>query len=121
MLRKLLTLILLLPTPALFADTSPPETLPPNAKVASLEVRPTMIELTTPFSYSQLVVLAKLESGEVVDATRMATIGLPKDVAKISASGTVRPIADGTGHVTIQFASKPTMGLRPSAVANLTT
>ena len=109
MLRKLLTLILLLPAPALFADTPPPETLPPNAKVASLEVRPTTIELNTPFAYSQLVVLAKLESGEVVDATRMATIELPKDVAKISASGTVRPIADGTGQVTIQFASKTAM------------
>ncbi|MGL6095440.1 MAG: DUF1549 domain-containing protein, partial [Fimbriiglobus sp.] len=98
-----LTLSLTLPVPLPAADLV--EKLPDGAKIAALEVRPTAVALIGPFAYSQLVVTAKLESGDTIDATRIVTVTAPAAV-KISASGVVRPTADGTGDITLSLAGK---------------
>lgn len=76
------------------------ETLPAGAKVVALDVRPPAIDLAGPFAYAQLVVTAKLDSGESVDATRLAKIAAPAAV-KVSPTGVVRPAADGKGELTV--------------------
>src|SRR3954449_10261433 len=70
------------------------EKLPPGARVAKLEVRPDRIHLTTPFTYSQLVLTAQLATGERIDATRMASLEAPA-LVKINTQGVVRPQSDG--------------------------
>src|SRR5687768_1088810 len=40
------------------------ESLPQGAKIASLEVQPTSIELKNRFDYRQLLVIARLENGD---------------------------------------------------------
>lgn len=76
------------------------EQLPQEAKVARLEVLPSSISLTTPFSYSQVLVTATLENGDRVDATRMAQAAAGSDTVTISPTGVVRPTKDGTGEIT---------------------
>ncbi|MBX3399061.1 MAG: DUF1553 domain-containing protein [Gemmataceae bacterium] len=97
-MRTLFLLLMLAPT-ALAADA---EKLPPNAKVASLAVQPASIELANPYAYGQLLVTVKLDNGDTVDATRIATIDAPK-VASVSPAGLVRPIADGAGELSISL------------------
>jgi hypothetical protein len=81
------------------------EALPPGAKVTHLEVRPAQVDLDGPFAYSQLVVTATLDSGETLDATRLATITLPK-FAAVNKTGLVRPLDDGRGEITITVAGQ---------------
>lgn len=90
---------------ALLAFASPAfaqEKLPDGAKVAKLDVRPAKVELKGPFAYSQLLVTATLESGEQVDATRIAKITPPKNA--VAAAGLVRPLADGSGAIAVTLA-----------------
>ncbi|MCU0703368.1 MAG: DUF1553 domain-containing protein [Fimbriiglobus sp.] len=76
------------------------ETLPPNAKVAKLDVSPKVVELKGPFAYSQLVVTATLDSGGTADVTRLAQFAPPAGVT-VSPNGLVRPTADGKGEVKV--------------------
>src|SRR5947208_10657332 len=84
---------------AMSAFTRAQETLPPNAKVVRLEARPDAIALKTQFEYAQLLLSAQLESGEKVDGTRLAKIEKPANLVEVSASGLVRPKADGAGEI----------------------
>jgi hypothetical protein len=77
------------------------ESLPQGAKIASLEVQPTSIELKNRFDYRQLLVTARLENGDLVDATRMAAVEAPAKLVKVSDRGLVTPLADGQG--TLKF------------------
>ena len=79
------------------------EKLPDGAKVTKLDVHPTKIELSGPFAYSQLLVTATLDTGDVIDATRIAKVTVPK-VATVNAAGLVRPAADGSGEITVTLA-----------------
>jgi hypothetical protein len=74
------------------------EKLPTNAKVARIEALPAAITLKTPFEYTQLFLTAQLESGDRIDVTRLAQIEKPAFV-DVSASGLVRPKADGGGEL----------------------
>lgn len=71
------------------------ESLPPGAKLASLEVQPREIRLTNRFAYVQLLVTGTLTSGETIDATRMVDARWSHPIADVSRSGLVRPTADG--------------------------
>lgn len=83
----------------------PPESLPAEATVAGLEVRPTSVEFASRFDYSQLVVTAKLSTGETVDATRLVKSAAP-NVARISPTGVVRPTGDGSGEIRLTLGEK---------------
>ncbi|HTU20854.1 MAG TPA: DUF1549 domain-containing protein [Gemmataceae bacterium] len=80
-----------------------PETLPPGAKIIKLEAHPQRIELKTPFEYSQLLLSAHLTGGEQMDVTRLAKIEVPAQLARVSATGVVRPVADGSGVLKISL------------------
>jgi WD40 repeat protein len=82
------------------------DTLPSGLRVAALEVQPEALKLAGPFDYAQLVVTAKLESGEAIDATRMAELKLSADVAWVSRGGLVEPKADGQAALQVTLAGK---------------
>ncbi len=71
------------------AEPVPVEALPPGAKVKSLAVKPTSIAFDSPYGSAQLIVSATLESGEVIDVTRIAT-KVALDSASVSDKGLVR-------------------------------
>src|SRR5262245_15964011 len=87
---------------ALAASAAAQEKLPPNDKVTKLEAQPATISLKTPFEYSQLIVTGTLDTGDRVDVTRMAQLDQPPQV-KVSATGLVRPAADGDGELKISL------------------
>ncbi|MBX3414667.1 MAG: DUF1549 domain-containing protein [Pirellulales bacterium] len=78
-----------------------PEKLSEGMKIVSLEVWPERIDLAHPFAYAQLLVTGRLETGEAVDATRMATFTSSSDLLAIDARGLARPQADGAGELTV--------------------
>ena len=98
--------------PLFAADAPPAEALPPGAKVVKLDVRPAKIELVSPFGYAQLLVTATLDTGDVVDATRIAKFSSRADHA-IAPNGLLRPAAGQTGlavvTVTVGGASQSVM------------
>jgi len=78
------------------------EKLPEGTKVTKLEVRPTQIELTGPFTYSQLLVTVTLDNGETMDATRIAAITTKPGLVTI-ANGLVRPVTDGKDDIAVSL------------------
>lgn len=99
-MRYLFTLLLLATAQLAFAADA--ETLPPNAKVAKLDVQPAKVELTSPYAYSQLLVTAKLDNGDAVDVTRIAKVAAAKNLT-VTPAGLVRPTADGSGDITVSL------------------
>ena len=87
-------------------DAFEPESLPKGVQVSSLEVAPSAITLDSPYAYSQIVVSGKLDSGEIVDVTRMVTIKVENGVAEVSKTGLVRPLKDGEGTIALSFAGQ---------------
>jgi hypothetical protein len=81
------------------------EALPPGAKLTELTVRPEAVELTGPHTCAQLVISAKLDSGDVVDVTRIASIR-STEVAQVSPKGLIRPLMNGNGTVTATIGDK---------------
>ena len=82
-------------------EKSEPESLPSGAKVTGIEVVPALVRLTTPFDYAQLLVTARLDSGDRVDATRIAKTQPADASVAISASGVVTATADGTSAIIV--------------------
>jgi hypothetical protein len=75
------------------------EKLPPGRRVAALEALPKAIHLKNRFDYSQLLLTGVLDDGSRVDVTRLAKLEYPAKLVKVSATGLVRPLADGTGEI----------------------
>jgi hypothetical protein len=78
------------------------EKLPAGVKVTALESTPASVTLRTPFEYNQLLVTATLSTGDKVDVTRLVKIEAPA-VARVSATGQVRPAGDGEGQITLSI------------------
>jgi WD40 repeat protein len=87
-------------------DETPAEALPVGAKVASLEVQPEAICLCSPFDYAQLVVTARLETGESIDVTRTAEFKVAPDLATVSRGGLVQAKAEGRGELRVSLGGK---------------
>lgn len=82
------------------------EELPEGRTIESIEVQPKRIALKTPFDYSQVLVAATLDSGEVVDVTRRVKFSHSGATADISKSGFVKAIADGSDKIGISIDGK---------------
>jgi WD40 repeat protein len=96
-------------TPSSPAPLSP-ESLPEGAQVTALELQPAHLKFTSPNEYAQLLVTARLASGDSVDVTRMVKFDLKPDLAEISPRGILKPTKDGVGLLTITL-----LGVSPSA------
>jgi len=83
-----------------------PEPLPEGARVAALEVQPAQVKFTSRNEYAQLLVTARLESGDTVDVTRLAKFSIKPSLAEISATGLLTPITNGFGKLVVAFAGK---------------
>jgi WD40 repeat protein/mono/diheme cytochrome c family protein len=79
------------------------ETLPKGAKVVALEVQPKAIELKNRFAYTQILVTARLDSGDAIDVTRMVEAKAPGASVEVSRSGQVRPVTDGKTTLTLSL------------------
>ena len=116
------------PTPppawAAAAKTSPepplaPESLPDGAKVAGLEVQPSSLRLASPNDYAQLLVTARLESGDTADVTRLVKIAAEPRLAEISPRGLVRPLTNGTAQLIVSFNGQTQTVVVPLEIAGL--
>jgi len=76
-----------------------PRPVPEGSAVQALEVEPKALELAGPFAYAQVVVMARLATGERVDVTRAALPELDAPLAVVSPTGLVSPRADGRGSI----------------------
>ncbi len=85
--------------PAVAIESAPvPEALPADAKITGLEIQPSEIELNGRYAAVQLVITARLQSGDTIDATRFAQLTLEGEpVATISPRGQLAPVMNGAG------------------------
>jgi hypothetical protein len=78
-----------------------PETLPAPGAIAALEVVPASVKLEGAYHSVQLLVMARLASGERIDVTRMGTYALAAKIGAVSATGQVSPLARGRTTLTV--------------------
>jgi hypothetical protein len=81
---------------SLRGEDAPTEKLPDGLNVVALEVRPAAVELKHKFDYRQLLVSGKLDTGEMVDLTRIARPSQVGAAVTVSSDGLVRANADGS-------------------------
>ena len=79
------------------------EKLPDGLNVVAIEAQPAAVELKHKFDYRQVLVLGKLDTGEVVDLTRMAQLAQPAKSVTVSATGIVAAAADGAEQLTFKY------------------
>jgi WD40 repeat protein/mono/diheme cytochrome c family protein len=87
-------------------ETAETEALPPGARLVGLQVQPEAIKLGNKFAYVQLLVTAKLDSGDLIDVTRMVEARVSSPLVEVRRSGLVRPKADGQGALTLALAGR---------------
>ena len=85
-------------------DTKEP--LPDAREIVALDVQPAAVKLSSRNETLQLIVTAKLASGDVADVTRSASFKLPGKFATVTANGLLTPLANGKGKLDIDFAGK---------------
>jgi WD40 repeat protein/mono/diheme cytochrome c family protein len=88
------------------AATSEPS--PPQGKVVALEVQPDRINIGSPNDYAQLLVTARLDSGDTVDVTRSVKFTTKPNIASVSSRGILQPLKNGTGKLVIALEGKST-------------
>jgi hypothetical protein len=93
-------------SPVSAEEAKVPEKLPARAKVVRLLARPAAIHLKHRYDYTQLLLTAELDTGDHVDVSRMAKPEKPSALAKVSETGIVRPLADGTGELRFTLAGQ---------------
>jgi hypothetical protein len=85
----------------------PAESLPKPAEVQTLEAKPAQITLKGVDDAQQLLLTARLGSGLLVDLTHDAKYEVADDkIVRVSSSGRVIPIANGTTTVTLRYGDK---------------
>jgi len=82
------------------------ETLPEGARVVGLEIEPAQVRLSSRNDYVQLLVTARLDSGDTADVTRLAKFTLKPLVAEVSPRGILRPLTNGSAKLIISFSGK---------------
>ena len=88
------------------ADKVEAESLPSGSKVVALEVVPDKVRLTGPADYTQLLVVARLDTGDQIDATRLSQFVPAGSAVSVSPTGTVRAVANGTELLTVKLADQ---------------
>lgn len=78
----------------------------PAGKLVSLSVQPSAVKLAGAGDYAQVLLTARLHTGETVDVTRLARARFSAPVAWISRSGLLQPKADGSASLKLVFGGK---------------
>lgn len=92
------------------------DALPKGRTVTALEVTPKSIAIDSSNAYQQVLVTAKLNTGETADLTRSVEWHFDKPLATASKTGVVRPAQDGEGQLTVKY--KNLTAAVPVAVTN---
>ena len=87
----------------LVEDAIQPKALPKGYKVESLSIEPGNIKIQGNGNYTQLILSAKLASGDSVDVTRLAKIEVQGGIASATARGTLNPIKNGQGKLVASY------------------
>ncbi|MGB8170421.1 MAG: DUF1549 and DUF1553 domain-containing protein [Chthoniobacteraceae bacterium] len=82
------------------------ESLPAGAQVVGLDVQPAKIVINGRYETAQIVVTAKLASGDFVDVTRLAKLQAAGAIAEVTPLGQVKPLAGGAGSVRVDLGGK---------------
>jgi hypothetical protein len=77
--------------------------MPPKQAILALDVQPAKVAIVGMMESAQLVVTAKLASGESADVTRFASLRAGDDVVSISPSGHVVPRRNGATQAIAEF------------------
>ncbi len=78
----------------------------PKQKIVSLTIEPAKVTLGGKFDAAQVLVTAKLQSGEVTDVTRLAKLSLGGDCAEISKSGHIEARKNGTATLSAELSGQ---------------
>ncbi|MDF1852187.1 MAG: DUF1549 domain-containing protein [Verrucomicrobiales bacterium] len=81
------------------------EELPKSRQVVGIEVSPSSLSIDSPGAYRQLLVTAKLNTGETADLTRMVKWELDQPLAEVTSTGVFRPKRDGEAKLTVRYAN----------------
>ncbi|MEZ5325557.1 MAG: DUF1549 domain-containing protein [Verrucomicrobiales bacterium] len=73
------------------------EAIPDGTHVQSLKAEPAAIELRSRYDYAQILVTARLSTGDSIDATRMVAWSVPDSLATINDHGFLEIKGDGEG------------------------
>ena len=79
------------------------EALPKDVRLAALDVLPSSIKISRPTDSMQVLVMAKFDSGDTVDVTRMTRFKMLGAVGQISDRGHFNPLKNGTGELLVMF------------------
>ncbi|TWT39487.1 DUF1549 and DUF1553 domain-containing protein [Blastopirellula retiformator] len=101
MKSRILFSMLLLVTLAPFARAE--NTIPPGKQLIKVEAWPARIELDSPFAYAQVLVTGTLDSGEIVDLTRVAQRQDESTEFTFTPAGLVSPSADGESQLVLKY------------------
>ena len=82
------------------------EKLPEGMQITGLDVFPAAVKLPSRYAYAQLLITARLASGEQADVTRLADVTWPQELVTISPTGMVRPRQDGKAEIKIAVAGQ---------------
>ncbi|MBI3882051.1 MAG: DUF1549 domain-containing protein [Verrucomicrobia bacterium] len=82
------------------------ESLPAGAKVVALEVTPASVKLAGKYDSAQLLVNAKLSTGDTADVTRLVSYKFGSKVAEISPTGQIGTLKNGRTELTISLGGK---------------
>ena len=83
-----------------------PEALPDGTRVVALEVQPLKLKLTSRNEYAQLLVTARLDSGDTADVTRMVKFSAKPAIVEVSPTGLLTPATNGLGKLTVSYGGK---------------
>ncbi len=89
-----------------FTTNTTQESFPPDIKIASFEIQPAKINFVSANDYAQMLVTARLNSGETMDVTRMVKFSVKPELASVSPRGILQPLKNGTAKLTVALAGK---------------
>jgi len=82
------------------------EKIPAGRTVTKLSVAPNNITIDTPYRYAQIVVSATLDSGDVIDVTRLVKKKIKGKGTTVSNTGIVRSAINGNSEITFSIAGQ---------------
>jgi len=105
LLPLLLTATAFAAEPAMQPSPDKPEALPKQA-ISALEVQPEKVVIDGIFESAQVIVTAKLATGETADVTRLSSLKLTGDIAAVTPAGHVTPLKNGATQIDAEVAGK---------------
>lgn len=84
------------------------EKIPEGRTITKLRIEPEVIKINSPFRYAQIIVSATLDSGDIIDVTRLVEKQVEGNGATISKTGIVRGSENGTTKIQFSIGDRST-------------